>query len=363
MSRRANATAIGAFVVGGVVLIILGIITFGSIRVFRQPLTYVMFFDTSVAGLSVGAPVEFRGVKVGRVTRIEMRWGTSWISVFMDLDPRGIRGMRERSRQEVTEDIERVIQNGGLRAQLRTLSFVTGQLYVALDLFPQAAFKLTGLDLSVPEIPTVPSALETFSDRAEKLMAELEHLQINRLVNSMTETVEGIKTIVQSPEVSRAVQSTADLSAGLETLAQQLNEEVGPLLASIKETSDTTRVAMTEVSQDVRRLLARAEVELGTLHGVLKDSQQLVQKVEGEVGPLASSLRGAFDEARVTLEKARGTLGAIDGTLGGDSSLGYQLTQTLEELTAASRSLRVLSEYLDRHPEALLQGKGRPGGN
>ena len=135
------------------------------------------------------------------------------------------------------------------------------------------------------------------------------------------------------------------------------------MLASFKDTSDAARAAVTDVSQDARRLLGRVQAEIATLNALMGDAQRLVVKTEGEIGSVASSVKSTSEEARATLEKARATLGAIDGTAEGDSRLGYQFLQTLQDLGAASRSLRDLADYLERHPEALLQGKGRPGGN
>jgi paraquat-inducible protein B len=105
------------------------------------------------------------------------------------------------------------------------------------------------------------------------------------------------------------------------------------------------------------------EVEVATLNALMGDVQRLIVKTEGEIGSVASSVKSMSEEARGTLEKASATLGTIDGTADGDSRLGFQLVQTLKELGAASRSLRALTDYLGRHPEALLQGKGRSGGN
>ena len=133
---------------------------------------------------------------------------------------------------------------------------------------------------------------------------------------------------------------------------------------------------MTEVSRDTRKLLAELEDDARSLNALLLDAQRVVQKTEGEIGSIGSSVRETLDEARAALEKARGTLGAIettlekaqatlgvvDGTLGGNTPLGYQFVNTLQEVAAASRSVRALSDYLDQHPEAFLKGKGNPGG-
>jgi paraquat-inducible protein B len=126
---------------------------------------------------------------------------------------------------------------------------------------------------------------------------------------------------------------------------------------------------MTDVSRDARQLLARLDADAQTLNALLQDAQRMVQKTEGEIGSLGTAVRGTADEARAalevtrrTLEKAQATLGAVDGTLGGSEPLGHQLINTLQDLAAAARSVRTLADYLDRHPEALLTGKGNPGG-
>jgi paraquat-inducible protein B len=350
MSKRASPTTIGAFVVGAVALLVVGLVVFGSVNLFRRPLTYVMFFNTTVSGLSVGAPVEFRGVKLGQVSRIESRWGTEWIAVYVRLDLRTIRGRREHDVQE-------------LEGVLRWQNFITGQLFVALDLFPKTPIKLAGLDQFVPEIPIVPTTLQLFTEQAEKLLTTLQDLPLDKLFSSSIEAVEGVKAVVQSPELQRSVRSAAAFLTEAEKLARRLGEDAGPVMASFKDTSDAARVAVTDVSQDARRVLGRVEAEVATLNALMGDVQRLVVKTEGEIGSVASSVKSASEEARATLEKARATLGTIDGTADGDSRLGSQLVQTLQDLGAASQSLRALTDYLERHPEALLRGKGRPGGN
>jgi paraquat-inducible protein B len=363
MSKRASPTIVGAFVVGAVALLVVGLVAFGSMNLFRRPLTYVMFFDTTVSGLSVGAVVEFRGVKLGQVSRIESRWGTEWIAVYAQLDLRAIRGARGHDVEDLEKTLSQAIRERGLRAQLRWQNFITGQLFVGLDLFPKSPIRLVGLDKSVPEIPIVPTTLQLFTDQAEKLLATLQDLPLEQLFRSSAEVMEGVKTVVQSPELQASVRSTAAFLTEAEKVVRRLSEDAGPVMASFKETSDAARVAVTDVSQDTRRLLGRVEAEVVTLNALMGDVQRLVVKTEGEIGSVAASVKSTSEEARATLEKARVTLGSIDGTADGDSRLGSQLVQTLQDLGAASQSLRALTDYLERHPEALLQGKGQPKGH
>jgi paraquat-inducible protein B len=374
MSKRASPTAIGAFVVGGLALVVVGVLIFAGGRFFEHPLRYALFFDTSIEGLSVGAPVHWRGVQIGQVSRIEARWGTHWIEVVIDLDPRRLR--RDLRPTELEENFDKAVRDLGMRAQLRTQSFLTGQLFVAIDLFPESEIKLAGLDPTLPEVPVVPTTLQVFSERAEKLLVTLSELPLPQLIESTTRAVDSINKVAASEELRQTLHSGGAALEEFNRLAQTLNGQAGPLLTSAKETLDSTRAAVTDLNQDARKLLAQLDTDAQTLNALLLDAQRMVQKTDGEIGTIGVSVRGTLEEARAvlvraqatlgaidgTLESARATLGAVDGTLGGDTFLGYQLLNTLQDLAAASRSLRTLSDYLDQHPEALLKGKGSPGG-
>ena len=94
MGRQARKTLIGAFVVGAVALAAAGITVFGSGRFFQKRFTFVMFFSGSITGLSVGSPVEFRGVRVGQVTKIAAVFDpgklTITIPVYIEIDPKSL---------------------------------------------------------------------------------------------------------------------------------------------------------------------------------------------------------------------------------------------------------------------------------
>ena len=98
--KRVSPTLIGAFVLGGVALAVASVLVLGGREWFKRPLTCVMGFDGSVAGLTVEAPVSFRGVQVGKVARIELRPGTPVIVVVADIDPSQVRGMPARLHRE-----------------------------------------------------------------------------------------------------------------------------------------------------------------------------------------------------------------------------------------------------------------------
>jgi paraquat-inducible protein B len=159
VSARANPTAIGAFVVGAIALAVAGLVILGGLQIFKKELPFVMFFEGSLGGLDIGAPVEIRGVKIGTVTRIRLFARKQQIAVYVNIDPSLLPKGSEVVAGKVVA-VEELIKDG-LRAQLQTQSLLTGQLLIYLDYFPGTPIVLTRLDPTVPEIPTVPTSPST----------------------------------------------------------------------------------------------------------------------------------------------------------------------------------------------------------
>src|SRR5262245_37367129 len=207
MSSRANPTLIGAFVVGAIVLAVAGALILGGRQWFARPQRYVMFFDGSVSGLGVGAPVQYRGVPLGSVTDIRGVAGAPQIAVFIELELSRHRFLG-RQGKVTEEDARRALRDAisrGLRAQLQNQSLVTGQLYVGLDYFPDAPARLTGLDPNEAEIPTVPTTVQQASEQLKQLVARVEALPVEQLFKSTQAAVDATRTLVQSPEVHEAL--------------------------------------------------------------------------------------------------------------------------------------------------------------
>ncbi len=354
MGKRANPTLIGAFVIGAAALAIAVVILFGSGQFFNRSLGYVMFFNTSVEGLSVGAPVSFRGVPVGSVTRIESKWGTGIIAVYVSLDPKAFGNARSAEVQGMLRD---AVERQGLRAQLRTQSVLTGQLYVALDFFRNTPVSLLRLDASVPEIPVVPTTLEQVTTRVEQLLDQMSKLPIARLLEDTAHAMASIDALVRSPEIPGTLQAIRQMVARLDRAVGAMQTDLANAVASFKATADSTRTALGDFSQTTARISGKLDTELEALHGVLTNSAGVIQDVHKEIAPLAASIRNTADASRALLQQARTSLGALEGTLNGTSPVGARAVEALQELRAASRSLRTLADYLDQHPEAILRGK------
>ncbi len=331
MSKQSNPTLIGAFVIGAIALVIIGVLVFGSGKYFKDQLIYVLYFDDNLKGLSVGAPVTFRGTTIGSVTDIRVvvdaQGESIRIPVFIALDEGTVHVvntgpdtiMDEINEEKDREFIQKMIDDRGMRAQLQTQSLVTGQLLVQMDFFPDSPIKLhTGLGDSYPEFPTTSSS---FSQLAHKL----EDIPFKDLVSAALRAIQGFDQLIHSPDVKGLGAEARVLLKDLRALAQDMRRELGPLVSDVDDT--------------------------------IRDTQDLVRHIDGQVNPLSSSLKEMANSARQSLIHTNHTLATIKGVAGKSTALPYQLTQTLKEFSAASRAIRTLAEYLERHPEALIQGK------
>jgi len=319
MASQAKKTMIGAFVIGAVALAAAGITVFGSGKFFQKRLTFVMFFSGSITGLSVGSPVEFRGVRVGQVTKIAAVFDPKTLSitipVYVEVDPKTlvVSGSEDAWSVLAAHNLYEPLLEKGLKAQLDIESFITRQLYINMDFYPDSPTKLLGLDSQVPEIPTIPS-----------LQDQIVHT-LQKLPEKIMNVTDGIERLVNSPAAQESLQD-------LDGLIRGVAAQIKPLMASLTATSD-----------GARRTFAQAEKTLSL--------------TEGPSADMAASFTDAMKKASASLDQMRATLDSYQKMATQNANVGYDLTRTLAELDAAARSVRSLAEYLELHPEAVLKGK------
>ncbi len=194
MIRKANKTVIGAFVAGSVVLLVTAILVFGSGSLFKQSHKYVLFFNGSVKGLSVGAPVIFRGVKIGNVSSIGLVYDSNTrevlIPVIVDVALARVTGVPEK----VGYPDFAIWIKQGLRARLEIQSFLTGQLMLAFDFYPDKPAKMYGIIKGYPELPALPISPDIFE--------VMDDIPIKEITVNLKQAVEGINRLVNSKGIS-----------------------------------------------------------------------------------------------------------------------------------------------------------------
>jgi paraquat-inducible protein B len=351
MSKRANPTMIGVFVVVAVALVVTGILVLGGLRLFREEMAVVAFFEGDVGGLSVGSPVLFRGAQLGQVSAIKVTTldPHNKIAVYAKITRSGPEPPpRIRTQTDLQPFIDR-----GLRAQLRLVSFVTGQLSVSLDYLPNTPVVLTELEPGIPELPTVPTQLEQYQARLDRLLAALEKTDLAQVAQDASEMLRSVRDLARSPQLAGAVRNAADAFRSADVTLKNLDTQVGAVGGRAGATLDDTRQLVKKVDREIEPLAA-------SLRTALDDTRQLVRKVDREIEPLAVSLQSTLDATRTTVKSAQDALVTVNRTLDGDTRLGDDLSQALRQLTGAARSLNALADYLERHPEALLRGKRGP---
>jgi paraquat-inducible protein B len=325
MSKQANKTLIGGFVVGAVVLVIAGVLIFGSGRLFTKLDKYVLYFKGSVKGLNIGSPVMFRGVKIGSVTDILLQFNAEDLSiripVVIEVDPE--RFISEDNVRKSSKGYLKLLIDKGLRAQLQMQSMVTGQLMINLDFHPDKPAELVGIRNRLPEIPTIPSGLEEFTRK-------LGRLPIEELFSKMVKAIEGIEKIVNSPELIGSLGSLDRALQDIHLLLEDIDRQFTPLSTSIIDTADAARSA-------------------------LEQFERTIAMEEGTPAEIASELKDTLASTRETME-------AVRGVTAEDSESVYELNNALKELAAAARSIRFMADYIERHPEALIRGKREAGG-
>jgi paraquat-inducible protein B len=326
MSKHANPTVIGAFVVGAVILAFTAVLLLSGGDLFVKKPRFVLYFEGSVKGLNIGSPVNFRGVNIGTVTNIQLVMGTSRadikIPVTIEINPANFLLSDEMIKEMAESPKERLggLINAGLRAQLQQQSLLTGQLFIQLDFYPDTAAVLVG-NTKYPEIPTIPTPIERFTRK-------LEDIPVDQLMNNITSITEGLKQLVNSPELHQS-------------------------LLSLNETLDN-------INQVVKS--PELQKSIVSLHTTLDDLGSLARTIDSRIEPLSAEMHATLNETRLAMTQARSTLESAQHLVS-DQKLLYALDNALAEITSAARSVRDLADFLERQPQSLLRGKTISGGN
>lgn len=328
MSRQASPAVIGGFVVGALVLVVVGILVFGSGKFFADIVPVVMYFEGDLKGLRVGASVDFQGVQMGTVLKIKAVFDPQTVQARIPVIVAISRDKLEwvGERPPVGVGMRRLIEKG-LRAQLQSENMVTGQFFIQLDFHPDAPAKELGIDplTKLPEIPTVPTVRQQVEQTVRKALEKIGELPLEEIVKNLHDTLEGIDRLVNAPEVLEAVRHLNTTLTDVQQLVRNVNKQVEPVSASVTDA-------------------------LGSVGKVARNA-------DGHMATLAGSLKETVGAARVALESAQETLKNVNGVTSPNSPVGYELVKTLRELSEAARALRVLADYLERNPNSVLFGR------
>lgn len=272
--------------------------TYDSIEeeTFSQKINFVMFFEGSVRGLNIGAPVEFKGIKVGRVVDIRLEFdpddSTFRIPVLVEIEPERVISKGET---QSPYDTLKTLVDQGLRARLQTGSLLTGQLFVELDMHPDTRVRLVSGQDKIPELPTIPAELEQITNSIKGVLAKLDKLKLVEIGDELHGTLQGLNKVANSPDIAATV--------------TELKDSLVVFKATLK-------------ALDMQNVNATMET------------------------------------GRQTLSNLQSTLALMDNLLRSDSPMQFRFIRMADEMAEAARALQGFLELLEEDPQSLIFGKG-----
>ena len=316
MSEKPHTVAIGAFVLGAVLIAVATmLLLMGS--GFGTKEKVVMVFDGSVKGLSVGAPLALRGVKVGEVTDIDLVLDTDTARATMIVEANF---NKNNIRQEGDPDVnltEELIKSG-LRAQLNTQSLLTGLLYIELDFDPKTAAHLVNINSPYLQIPTIETDLERFT----KTLQNIDFSKLNTQIENISSSID---SLVSSKDFQALPGSANSTLTSLRELSAQLQEQLATSVPKLDTLLDETSVTVSNANKELPQLSSLLESNLTALNAAIITFQQGMTGIDELVSP--------------------------------DSAILYQLNNTLAEMARTGRSLQSLASTLQEQPESVIIGK------
>lgn len=329
MNKKINPAFIGAFVLIAAIITVLVVLYFGARKYTGEQVSNVAFFRSQTHGLEVGAPVVLKGVKIGNVTRINVGYEAQaesfYVRVEFVTDRTAV--LWPQSRVEMNsvdpEELRHKLIEQGFRARLATQSLVTGKLMVELGFFPNTKVNLQG-DIE-NEIPTIPTPIE-------EMWEDLGQIDIAGIAQGIETIINGLDDLVNNNNLKEIEQETLNALKSLNRVTVELQQLTAKLNGRIDGLADSFESASNEVGR-------------------------LALNINEQVTPLSGDLRNTLKSLDQSLVSARETLELANQSLAKDSPLQLEAVKALRSISDAARSFRGFTEYLERHPEALLSGK------
>lgn len=331
MKPKTGPVIVGAFVIGAFVLGIVALLAFGGVSFFSKPQRFVVYFDETIHGLDLGSPVKLRGVRLGRVVELNVRYeaatNRSVVAVVCELNRNMITDgagaqLDVSSREELQGLVDR-----GLRAQLGVLGLATGLLFVELDFKDPAEYPAPTLPFQprYVVVPYVPSAIQEIQTNISEILNDVKKIDFAGLSRELKGLLADTRKQLNGMDLAGTVAQWQRTGAQIETLAAS---------PEIKEAFTNLNAA----TGDLRRVLAN---------------------IDAQVGPAGEGLTATLTEAQAALATFNQTAAAAHRFIAAQSGLGDEAARTMEQLRATAEAVQRLADFIERNPQALITGKKR----
>ena len=353
---------------------------------YTKKIKFIMFFDSSIRGLNLGAPVEFKGIKVGTVLDVRLEFdsgSTSFrIPVLIEIEPQRI---IERGNQEMDQShqaLQRLVKRG-LRARLQTGSLLTSQLFVELDMHPGSPINLSGSDTPYPELPTLPTSnFGAITQSAEDLLAKLNAVDIkevtsvlidtiqtaNKTMHNADKAIESANTLIGTPGIPEAIENVRITLKNFKNITQKVDDS--NLIASATKTFssvDKTINSADKAINNANTLISAPGIPeaIEDIRIALKNFKNITQKVNdtnliASASKTLSNVGEIITKSNQTLSNANKAIDSMISTADNANKLitSPGITESIEDIRVSLKNFKSIMLKVDNSKiqEAIAAG-------
>jgi paraquat-inducible protein B len=332
MKTKISPAVVGAFVLGAFAIGIIALLALGSLSIFSKPARFMVYFDESISGLDEGSPVKLRGVRVGHVVGISVRYdqatSKSVAAVLCEINRGSITDANGANLDISDREAIQALVDRGLRAQLQVIGLATGLLFVELDFMDKHRYPDTSMatDVKYVVIPSAPSPISEFQASATTLLSHMQQVDFKGLSDELKGLLAETRLRIEGVDFK-----------GLAAQWKKTGESVDALARS----------------PDVLRTLVN-------LNRTLDDLRAAIAKVDTQVDTNGKDLRATLAEAKVALASFDAATNSARAFINAQQGFGADTSRALQKVADAADSIQQLADFLERNPNAVVSGRKQP---
>ena len=339
MKTKLSPAVVGTFVLGAFAIGIIALLAIGSFSLFSRPERFIVYFDEAISGLDEGSPVKLRGVRVGHVVGISIRYdrdtGKSLAAVVCELNRGSISDEHGANLDVSDRSALQALVDKGMRAQLELGGLATGLLFVELDFMDVAKYPDTSKvsDVKYVVIPSAPSEISEFRASAATLLANATTL----LAKMEQIDFQGLSTELKKLAVEARLRIDGVDFKGLANQWRKTGESIDALARS----PDTLH-------------------SIEHLNKTLEALQGSLGRLDTQVDANGKDLQATLTQAKTALESFNAAAKSARGFINAQQNFGTETTRALDRVADAAESVQRLADFLERNPNALVSGRKEP---
>ena len=274
---------------------------------YTQRIPFVLYYQSSASGLAVGAPVQLYGIQVGNVTGVSLQFdpvqATARVRVTVEVQPERLNSLNS-GKENTPEAVARHLVARGMRAELVTSNYLTGSLAVSLEFPPDPTPAQIAMEDGVIVLPTQGGGLAGLATQVSEILNKVNAIPFGQIGTNANGLISSLNGLLGGPEVKQAV---------------------------------------------------------GSISTTMVDVQGLVKRADAGLAPLFRRLPDMSADLQQAINRASHLVGSADSSYGSNSQFQRDLERMMAQLNDTARSIRLLADFLDRHPEALIRGRTAQG--